>query len=663
MRKITLKEWIAGVEIAVGDGKNCFSMSRGSFHYRKKTFSKRKLLRTGARERDGKVIVNFLDRRTGGKACLMIKEARPGLYHLRLKTSLPGEPNRFWITFPTEMEEHFYGCGETYSAFDLKGQRVRIWVAEHQNTSRIARKIVRGTLSGGAEKKPDPVDRYESYYAQPTFVSSREYFVHVRTDEYCEFDFRKPGSVVLALQERPDFYIGRADSFEDLARLQSSLLGRQRELPDWIYDGVILAVQGGTDRVEEKLKKAVKAGTEVNGVWCQDWCGCRRTGFGYQVMWNWKWDRELYPELDLKIAEWKKQGIHFLGYINPFLALEGSLYRKASAAGYCVKNKNGEDYQVTITTFPAAMVDFTNPEAWEWYKNIIKKNLIGLGLSGWMADFGEYLPVDAVLFSGEDPYRMHNQWPALWAELNRQAVAESGKEGEVFFFTRAGYTGTVRASDMMWTGDHHVDWSEDDGLPSVIPATLSLAMSGFGICHSDAGGYTTILKMTRDKELLLRWEEMNVFSPLFRTHEGNQPDKNVQFDQDSDLLAQLARCSRMHVLLKPYLRELVREEADDGIPVMRPLFYYYDEPQAYTEKGEYLLGRDLLVVPVCAQGAEEKICYLPKDRWVHVFSGRETSGGRVRVEAPVGRPPVFVRRGSRWEELLMKLGEIPDSRS
>jgi alpha-glucosidase len=43
------------------------------------------------------------------------------------------------------------------------------------------------------------------------------------------------------------------------------------------------------------------------------------------------------------------------------------------------------------------MVDLTNPEAYDWIKTIIKDNLIGLGLDGWMADFGEYLPTDCVL--------------------------------------------------------------------------------------------------------------------------------------------------------------------------------------------------------------------------------------------------------------------------
>jgi alpha-glucosidase len=375
-------------------------------------------------------------------------------------------------------------------------------------------------------------------------------------------------------------------------------------------------------------------------------------------MWNWEADKELYPDLEKKIAEWKAQGIRFLGYINPFLAIEKDLYKEASAKGYCVKDKEGKDYLVTITTFPAAMVDFTNPEACEWYKGIIKKNMIGIGMGGWMADFGEYLPMDCVLSNGESPELWHNRWPAVWAKLNREAVKESGAEGDVFFFTRAGNTGTVAESDMMWTGDQHVDWSVDDGLPSVIPATLSLAMSGFGLTHSDVGGYTTIMKMRRSKELLMRWEEMNVFSPLYRSHEGNQPVNNVQFDADDELLAQLSRTSRMHAALAPYLKKLVKLNAEKGTPVMRPLFYHYDEPEAYTETTEYLLGRDVLVAPVIKQGAVSRTVYLPNDHWVEIFTGRQLFGGTQEIEAPIGKPPVFVRKDSPDYDLLMQIGRM-----
>lgn len=648
------------MEVSIGSGENQFSMSRGSFKYKQKISGKRKLTLQNQEKTEEGYLLTYVDPK-GSSAKEQVHQFAVTQQGSQIRLAYVGEEkpgvNRYWLTFVTNPKEHIYGCGETYSELDLKGQNVRIWVAEHQNTGRISKKIIKEKLLGKHPDKKLSFDKYESYYAQPTFVSSDKYYVHCDINAYSEFDFTDAGKITLYFQEPPVIITDSGQDFAEVSRKLTGLLGRQKALPDWLYDGVILGIQEGTDVVDAKIKKAKEAGVPVVGVWCQDWSGCRRTGFGYQVMWNWEWDQELYPGLDKKIAEWKEEGVRFLGYINPFIAIEKDLYAYASEHGYCVQDREGKDYLVTITTFPAAMVDFTNPEAYEWYKGLIKENMIGLGMGGWMADFGEYLPIDAVLYSGEDPAIIHNQWPAIWAKMNQEAVAECGKEGQVFFFTRAGHTGTIAHSHMMWTGDQHVDWSIDDGLPAVIPATLSLAMSGYGIAHSDVGGYTTIMHMRRSKELLLRWEEMNVFSPLFRTHEGNQPVNNVQFDDDEELLAQLAKCGRMHVALKDYLKGLVAEEISDGTPVMRPLFYHYDEAEAYTEKTEYLLGRDLLVAPIYEEGAKSRTIYLPSDGWVNIFDGKEYAGGHMIVEAPIGKPPVFVRKDSKDYEALMQVAQ------
>ncbi len=572
----------------------------------------------------------------------------------RLTLEIDPAWNRIWITLPTDAR-HFYGGGETFSEWDLAGQRIRVWVAEHQNAKRIEKKMERQAERGIDPLYKGPFDEYESYYAQPTIMMDTKEYIHVDGTSFMAFDFRTPGQITIEMYANAPIYFGSAASFPELSALLTSRLGRQAPLPDWAHDGVILGIQQGPEVIDRKIAQARAQGVPVVGVWSQDWCGCRRTAFGYQVMWNWTYDKDLYPDLPDKIRKWKAEGVRFLGYINPFMAIEKELYQYASAHGYCVKNDKGEDYLVTITTFPAAMIDLTNPEAYAWYKQVIKDNMIGIGMGGWMADFGEYLPVDSVLYSGQDASLLHNEWPAIWARLNREAVRECGKEGEIFFFTRAGFTGTVRESTLMWNGDQHVDWSLDDGLASVIPATLSLAVCGCGLTHSDVGGYTTNEQMNRSKELLMRWEEMNIFSPLMRSHEGNQPTRNVQFDADEELLRHLGACGQVHRALKPYLQALEQENYETGVPVMRPLFYHYEEEAAFTEKYEYLLGRDLLVAPVITEGADTRDVYLPQDEWIHVWSGRAYTGGTVTVEAPLGQPPVFVRAASWVQDLLQAL--------
>ena len=645
------------IELSIGNGENNFKMSRGHFSYKQKISERRSLIKLSEKELDGGYLLEFKDPKGNKKHYLFVSENSGFIrisYCDEKGSDIQGNGvNRFWITIPAYSDECIYGCGETYSKFDLKGEKVRIFVAEHQNTQRIGDKLIRETLIGKRPNFTLPFRNYESYCVAPTYVSSKKYFVHLNISTFATFDFSKGDRTVIYTQEAPVIYIKQCQNFEELSENLTELGGRGWALPSWIYDGAIFAVQGGPAVIDKKIKAAKDAGAKISGIWSQDWCGCRVTGFGYQVMWNWQADDNLYPGLKEKIEEWKSQGIRFLGYINPFMALEGELYKYASEKGWCVKDKEGKDYLVTITTFPAAMIDLTNKDAYDWYKSIIQKNMIDIGMGGWMADFGEYLPVDSVLSSGEDPFVMHNLWPEIWAKLNKEAIEERGKEGEVFFFTRAGYTKTAAFSPMMWTGDQHVDWSVDDGLPSVITATLSMSLSGFGLSHSDVGGYTTVMKMTREEELLLRWMEIDAFTPLMRYHEGNQPSRNVQFDSSEALLKQAARMSKIYAGIGWYIESLAKEYNETGHPSVRPLFYHYDEPETLRMKDEYLLGRDILVAPILKKGSLSRRVYLPKDEWVHVFTGKEYKGGYHNVDAPIGVPPVFVRKASDVKDRII----------
>ncbi|MCR5689758.1 MAG: alpha-glucosidase [Clostridiales bacterium] len=648
----TLPFGITGVRAGIGE--DSYTMRRGSF-----TFKEKKLFSVALRagEPDGGTVPLI----NGGETYLYARvrtEEKDGKGEIDVEfTPAPGHEdiNRLSFFIPAEEGEAVWGCGETFAAFDLRGKKQRVWVAEHVKGSSMTSKIAREKLTGPQPRHRDRYSSYETYYAQPSFTSSRKYFFHIDTNAYCEFDFTRPDRHKISMRSTGTVHIRYAKTYADVLFAAGELLGRQPELPDYVYDGVILGVQGGTAILEKKIAAALAHGTPVTGVWCQDWEGRRVTAFGKQLMWNWRFEPELYPDLPEEIKSLNERGIRFLGYINPFLAVEKELYKYASEKGYCVKDKHGDDYLVTITTFPAAMVDLTNPDAREWLKGIIKTNMIGIGMSGWMADFGEYLPTDSVLYSGEDARRVHCAWPAMWARLNREAIEETGNLGRIFFFTRAGHTGSVKYSTMMWTGDQHVDWSEDYGFGCVIPATLSLAMSGYGLTHSDMGGYTTLPPIRRSKELFIRWCEASCFSPLMRSHEGNRPDFNVQFDADDEVLEAHARLSRAHKALAPYIKECVRENSESSMPVMRPLFLESDEPRFYGVADEYMLGPDVLVAPVLEQGANGRTVVLPRGKWVRFFTGEEyEGGGEVEADAPLGVPCAFYKKESKYALLFGK---------
>ena len=363
--------------------------------------------------------------------------------------------------------------------------------------------------------------------------------------------------------------------------------------------------------------------------------------------------------LPKKIKEINANGIKFLGYVNPYLVNDGELYKEGREKGYFATKADGSDYLVDFGEFYCGVVDLTNPEAFEWFKDIIKEYTLGIGIDGWMADFGEYLPTDDIcLYSGKSPMIEHNHWPVLWAKCNYEAVKESGKLGDVVYFMRAGGAGSQKYCTLLWAGDQSVDFTIHDGLASVICGALSAGMMGCGLTHSDIGGYTSLFDNTRTKELFLRWAEMAMFTPFMRTHEGNRPDTNFQYYDDEDTMERLARLVDVYTMLAPYTKTLVEENADSGHPVQRPLFMHYEsDEKAYDIQYEYLFGRDMLIAPVYEQDKHEWDVYLPQDEWVHLWTGEEYHGGEITVSAELGYTPAFYRKNSEFADIFEEIRE------
>ncbi|APH06898.1 alpha-glucosidase [Bacillus weihaiensis] len=650
-----LKHSSATPLIYVGYGEETIDMYRGNFDIRDYVIERTPLRYVEVEDNDGQITLSF--KKSKEEETLLKFSLSMTDNELKLTTDFASDSiNRFWLRVHADQNEKVYGCGEQLSHFNMRGKNFPLWTSEpgvgrNKNTYVTWQADVKDKAGG---------DYYHTNFPQPTYVSSEKYYCHIETTAYADFDFRNPTFHELHVWDVPaEIIFEGAPTFLELVEKITARFGRQPELPEWTYNGIWLGIQGGTEVVEKKIDKAIESGVKIGGVWCQDWQGKRITSFGKRLMWNWRWNPEEYPNLDTKIHEWKEKGIRFLGYINPYVAVEGDLFQHANEKGYLAKTVEGDTYLVDFGEFYCGVVDFTNPVAAGWYRSVIKENMIDFGIDGWMADFGEYLPTDVVLHNGVDAKIMHNAWPTMWAKVNYEAVEEAGKLGEVVYFMRAGYTGIQKYCTLLWGGDQSVDWTLDDGLASVIPAALSSGMVGCGLHHSDIGGYTSLHGNKRSKELLMRWAEMGAFTPVMRTHEGNRPYDCFQYDDDQESLDHLAKMTNIYVTLAPYTKSLVKENAEKGIPVQRPLFMHYEQDEAsYHIQYEYLYGQDVLVAPVHQEGQTEWEVYLPEDVWVHLWSGEVYTGGTVSVDAPLGCPPVFYRKSSEWKSLFEQVSTI-----
>lgn len=215
------------MEVSIGSGENQFSMSRGSFKYKQKISGKRKLTLQNQEKTEEGYLLTYVDPK-GSSAKEQVHQFAVTQQGSQIRLAYVGEEkpgvNRYWLTFVTNPKEHIYGCGETYSELDLKGQNVRIWVAEHQNTGRISKKIIKEKLLGKHPDKKLSFDKYESYYAQPTFVSSDKYYVHCDINAYSEFDFTDAGKITLYFQEPPVIITDSGQDFAEVSRKLTGLL-------------------------------------------------------------------------------------------------------------------------------------------------------------------------------------------------------------------------------------------------------------------------------------------------------------------------------------------------------------------------------------------------------------------------------------------------------
>ena len=590
------------------------------------------------------------------------------------------------IHLGADENESIFGMGAQLTWLDLKGKIVPAWVQEPgigrglQPLTWLMEKLF---SAGGSD--------VQSSAPAPLYMTSQLQVHALENKEFALFDFTYPklrSIEVWSQQINLQVFSGEPSPIALLKSL-SLFTGHMPPLPDWVHDGAIIGAQGGTQRIKDLWHKLDEAGVEISAFWLQDWVGKRETSVGEQLWWDWQLDRSHYPDWQNLLASLDDQNIKVLGYINPYLVPteERKIYHKhnqntqsqapkldqpnlfqiALEKDYLVKDpqRPSQALMVKNTSFSAAIVDLSNPEAFLWLKGIIKRELIDQGMSGWMADFGEALPIDVELHQGSG-LKLHNYFPELWSQLNREVLDElesSNKQREFLFFNRAGFTHSPKYCHLTWLGDQLTSWKKYDGIYSALVGLLSSGFSGVTLSHSDAGGYICTdpprsrlrlpwISYVRSKELLMRWVEMNAFSAVLRTHEGNQPDRHHQVYDDEESLDHFAKMSKLYKSLTP-IRKALSPQLKYGVPLLaHPWIYNPQDPHCLELQEQMMLGPDLMIAPVIRQGWQTVKLYLPEGSWGHWWSSYTIEGPEwISAPAPIGQPAVFYRLGSACETI------------
>ncbi|RAQ67278.1 alpha-glucosidase [Aspergillus flavus] len=597
--------------------------------------------------------------------------------------------NKLYVTFGSHASEDFYGLGAQASFASMKNQTIPIFSRE-QGVGRGDQPITaledsQSWFSGGNE--------FTTYTAIPQFISSAARVFYLREEDtaFSEFDFTKPNAVTVrydALTVGGHFM--QADNMLNAITMLTDYVGKMPTLPEWVDNGAILGIQGGQEKVERIVKEGLKQDCPVAAVWLQDWSGTHSQEAPYgnmqisRLWWNWESDSKLYPTWAEFVQDLREEyGVKTLAYINPFVANVSSkadgyrrnLFLEATKGGYMVQNSttNGTAIISSGKGIQAGILDLTNQKTRAWFADVLRKQVWNANISGVMWDFGEYTPItpDTKLANiSSDAYFYHNQYPRDWAIFQRSVAKEMPLFDEMVTFHRSASLGSNRHLNLFWVGDQTTVWGVNDGIKSAVTIMGQMGISGYAQSHSDLGGYTTAFHpptvanssgaIGRSAEILGRWGELAaVSSAVFRSHEGNVPEVNAQFYTNSSTYSYYAYNARMFKSLGPYRRQVLNNESKTrGWPLLRmPVLYHPDDSKArQISYQSFYLGADLYVAPVLDPQTTKLNVYLPgTDRnrtYTHVWSGQTYHAGQtVRVDAPYGKPAVFVVNHAHSPEL------------
>lgn len=577
------------------------------------------------------------------------------------------------ITVPSDSSEHFYGFGEKFNALDQAGKKV------HMLTTDIA-----------GDKNDN------SYKVAPWFVSTKGYGFHLDSTDESWFDMRNGLSdrYVINNMVASSFsgYVTNAVKFNivygpllpDVLTRYTGYTGRPALPPKWAFAPWMSSDVWHTGgEVRYTISKYRALGIPGSAfVFDSPW----EVGYN-DFTWNTtQWGNSGtyegsnytgFATITDMMTFLRTNGFYVVCWFTPFVNTDSSCcgevsgqnlgqsanYAAGATSNYFVRaSVNGPPLAVNWWKGTGSPIDFTNPNAKQWFQNQLS-NLVAQSQSGgynviggFKTDDGEtgngantYIPTTAVYSDGRTGIEMRN---GFCVEYHKTAWNVLGTNG--ILFARSGFAGS-QAYPAYWAGDNQPNFGDLNGLPSVVVAGLSSAMSGFSMWASDVGGYQNSNFGSSTNNLFMRWTQFGAFSPLMQMHRQVNTSNLLQFPwgYGADALTNYLFYAKLHTALFPYIYSYALEASTNGLPIMRPLVLMNQtDPNTYggvyNTSHSYLFGNELLVAPAITNTVTTRSVYLPQGNWYDFFSNMKYSGGQSIIwsNANQSQMPLFVREGA-----------------
>ncbi len=387
--------------------------------------------------------------------------------------------------------------------------------------------------------------------------------------------------------------------------------------------------------------------------------------FHWTVQGDWKFDKKYWPDPKAMIDELHEMGIKVVVSVWPSVDKRSENFYDMLERGLLIKTERGGlqtyDYQGDCTE-----IDATNPETRKYVWEICKKNYYDLGIDMFWLDNSEpdYVKYDF------DYYRYYlgtalscsNIYPQYYSRVFYDNMTKISDK-PVVSLLRSAWAGSQKYGNVVWSGDVP---STFEAFRDQVAAGLNMGLAGIPWWTTDIGGFMTDDVNDPDfRQLLIRWYEFAVFSPVLRMHGDRGPYDIPPLDdrdfgggylhtgQDNELWSYgednykiMKDQLSLRQELKPYIKSLYEEASRNGSPLLRTLFYEFPEDSKCWEiYDEYMFGPKYLVAPIFELNKYDREVYLPSGEWEDIRSGKTYEGGCViKAEAPIESIPVYRKK-------------------
>jgi len=368
------------------------------------------------------------------------------------------------------------------------------------------------------------------------------------------------------------------------------------------------------------------------------------------------WDTTHFPDPEKKLAALREE--HGLGIIpieESYIGKNLEEHRALAAKGFLVKDSSGAPAYLTGSVWwgRGGMMDWTHPEAGDYWHRTKRLPLIQAGITGHWLDLGEpemFHPA-SVYFGGKRQSDVHNIYNLKWLEGVYRGYQKYSPSQRPFLLSRSGAAGVQRFGTVMWSGDIGSDLSN---LASHQNNQMHMSLSGLDYYGSDIGGFHRGALKGNLNEMYTQWFAYGMlFDVPARPHTENLCFcRETAPDRIGDLTANRENL-RWRYRLVPYLYSLAHRAHLFGDPIFPPPLYHFPDDLNLRSLGRQKMIGPGLMAAVTSQYEQKTVdVYLPMGRWFDFYAGKTlNSRGAWRYHVdlyPEGyfRLPLFARAGA-----------------